>query len=114
MPDLPDSDDSVVSVSSETETTTDKKQIMASRLPEDDVNRINLVVRSNMIPDIEATTDKRVGVLKSQYDEKIKVLQTHNTKLQSRVKIEIENADLRAGVVYMQNEIADAKWRGDE
>ena len=115
LPDLPDSDDSVISVSSETETTAEKKQNMSSRLSEEDIDRIALAVRSIMIPDIEATIDKRIGVMKSQYDAKIKGLQTDNTKLQSRVdELETENADLRADVADMQNEIDDVKWRGDE
>ena len=93
----------------------DRKQVMASKISDEDIDRIARAVRSIMVPDIEVMIDKRVGAIRSEYDGKIKSLQTDNTKLRSRVnELESENADLRSDIVTMQDEMDDVKWRGDE
>ena len=59
---------------------------MASKISDEDIDRIARAVRSIMVPDIEVMIDKRVGALRSEYDGKIKSLQTDNTKLRSRLE----------------------------
>ena len=110
FPDLPETDDPDVSGNS-----TEPFEKMASRLSDEDIGRIAAAVRSIMIPDMQAIIDKRVDALKTEYDGKVKWLQTDNNKLRKRITdLETENADLRGDVEDMQTEIDDIKWRSDE
>ena len=113
-PDLPENDDSEIS-DNKIEALVDQKKSMASKLSDEDINRIAQAVRSIMVPDMKAIIDKRVDALKTDYDGKIKVLQNDNNELQTRIyDLEAENADLKGDLADMQNEIDGMKWRSDE
>ena len=90
-----------------------------SRLPDDDIDRIALRVKSIMTSEIKLIIDSGICETKKEYDDKIRKLETsYDAKIQ---KLESENSYLRKEVEDLQSElcgfkqdIANMKWRDDE